>query len=146
MKHHLASNYRHDTRLKRGGKLLQKVGIEEAAELADPANTETAFEREWARTVLKNALGHLQEECTSTGHARRFEVLGGCIFDQAKGEGATPEQAAELGISHNAAKTTLSRMRQRYRELLRKEVARLVGNVSEVDDEITHLARVLRGM
>lgn len=146
MKNHLATRHRHETRLKRGGKGLVTVALEEAEDLADPAAPEAAFEREWARTVLENAHAHLREECASAGHARRFEILGGCIFDQDKGEGATPAQSAELGISHNAAKTALSRMRQRYRELLRKEVARLVGDPAEVDDEIAHLARVLRGM
>ena len=146
MKHYLATRYRHDTRLKRGGKRLLKVGMEEALSLPDPAGTAAAYEREWARTVLENALNHLRDECGSAGQSRRFEILGGCLFDQEKGEGATPEQAAELGVSHNAAKITLSRMRQRYRELLRKEVASLVGDAADVDDEIAHLVRVLRGM
>lgn len=71
-------------------------------------------------------------------------MLGGALFEQEKGDGATPEQAAELGITHNAAKIVLSRLRMRYRELLRKEVGRLVGDPAEVDDEIAHLVRVLR--
>ena len=70
-------------------------------------------------------------------------MLQGSLFDLTKGEGASEDHAKALGISHNAAKVALSRLRQRYRELLRKEVSCLVEDASEVDEEIAHLARVL---
>lgn len=145
LKNHIASQHRHDTRLKRGGKDLRMVALEDVAgELIDPASPDAAYEREWARSVLANSLEHLRRECGETGHERRFEVLGDALFEHEKGGGATLEQAAELGITHNAAKIVLSRLRMRYRELLRKEVGRLVGDPAEVDDEIAHLVRVLR--
>lgn len=146
LKNYLASRHRYETRVKRGGKGLMTVTLEEVAhELFDAADPDAAFEKEWARSVLANALEHLREECGNSGHAKRFEILGGTLFDHEKGDGATLEQATELGISQNAAKIVLTRMRQRYRELLREEVSRLVGDAGDVDEEIAHLVRALRG-
>jgi RNA polymerase sigma factor (sigma-70 family) len=147
LKHHLASQHRYNTRQKRGGKELCMVALDDVSgELIDPANPDADYEKEWARSVLANSLDSLKKECAETGHAHRFEVLSAALFDQTKGEGATSEQAAELGVTHNAAKIALTRLRQRYREILRKEVTRLVDDPAEVDDEIAHLIRVLRGL
>ena len=112
-------------------------------ELIDHATPMRHFEREWARSVLANALERLRVECEHAGQLNRFTLLKESLFDLTKGDGASLEQAAALGISLNAAKIALSRLRQRYRELLRKEVSRLVEDPAEVDDEISHLVRVL---
>lgn len=144
LKNFLAGEHRYDTRQKRGGSDLQNVTIEDAHhELIDPATPIRSFEREWARSVLANALERLRVECDHAGQMNRFTVLQESLFDITKGEGASAEQAAALGISLNAARIALSRLRQRYRELLRKEVSRLVDDPSEVDDEIAHLVQVL---
>ncbi|MCX6855175.1 MAG: sigma-70 family RNA polymerase sigma factor [Verrucomicrobia bacterium] len=143
-KNFLAAEHRHDTRQKRGGPDLQTITLEDAHhELIDPSTPAREFEREWARSVLANALERLRVECDHAGQMNRFTLLQESLFDLTKGEGASAEQAAALGISLNAAKIALSRLRQRYRELLRKEVSRLVEDPAEVDDEISHLVRVL---
>ncbi|MEQ1751240.1 MAG: sigma-70 family RNA polymerase sigma factor [Prosthecobacter sp.] len=144
MKNFLAGEHRHQTRQKRGGPDLQTLTLEDAHhELHHSDHPADAYEREWARSVLANALTRLREESEHAGQMNRFEVLQGSLFDVTKGEGATEEQAALLGISHNAAKIALSRLRQRYRELVKKEVSRLVEDPAEVDEEIAHLVRVL---
>ena len=144
LKNFLAKEHRHQTRQKRGGPDLQTLTLDDAHhELIDPEHPAQAYEREWARSVLANALARLQSESERAGQLDRFQVLQGALFDLNKGEGATEAQAAALGISHNAAKVALSRLRQRYRELVRLEVTRLVEDPAEVDEEIAHLIRVL---
>jgi len=144
LRNFLASEHRHQTRQKRGGPDLQTLTLDDAHhELIDTDHPADAFEREWARSVLANALDRLREECDDAGQKERFTVLQGSLFDVTKGEGATQDQASALGISLNAAKIALSRLRQRYRELVRKEVSRLVEDPAEVDEEIAHLVRVL---
>jgi len=144
LKNFISNEHRHQTRQKRGGPDLQTVTLEDAHhELVDTDHPSHAYEREWARSVLANALERLRVECEQAGQANRFAVLQGSLFDLTKGEGAAESHAAALGISHNATKVALSRLRQRYRELLRKEVSCLVEDASEVDEEIAHLVRVL---
>ena len=144
LKNFLANEHRHQTRQKRGGPDLQTLTLEDAhQELHHSDHPADAYEREWARSVLANALTRLREESEHAGQMNRFEVLQGSLFDVTKGEGATEEQAASLGISLNAAKVALSRLRQRYRELVKKEVTRLVEDPADVDEEIAHLIRVL---
>ena len=50
----------------------------------------------------------------------------------------------QLRLSDGALRTALSRLRSRFRELVRAEVARLLDDPAEVDDELAHLLRVLR--
>lgn len=145
LKHFLLNEARHDHAQKRGGPERQDIGLEEAHDLIiDTATPDRAYERKWAHAVLANTLERLREDCTQTGQADRFEVLQGLLFDATKGEGATEEHAARLNLTLNAVKVALTRMRQRYRELLRVEVARLVEGPDQVDDEIAHLMQTLR--
>jgi RNA polymerase sigma factor (sigma-70 family) len=144
LRNFLASEQRHQTRQKRGGPELQTLTLDEAHhELIADDDPAQAYEREWARSVLANALARLEEESVHAGQVGRFNVLQTSLFDVTKGEGATQEQADALGLSLNATKVALSRLRQRYRELLRKEVSRLVEDPTEVDEELAHLVRVL---
>ena len=78
----------------------------------------------------------------------KAEVLGGlcpkCVLHPASlmGDPAAPRYAdlgAELGMSENAVKTAVSRLRRRYRELLREEIAHTVSSPAEVEEEIRHL-------
>lgn len=146
LKHFMLNEMRYEKAQKRGGEERQDIVLEEAVDqIIDTATPDKAFERKWAHAVLANALERLREDCLQTGQSERFEVLQGLLFDSTKGEGATEEHAAKLSLTLNATKVSLSRLRQRYRELLRLEVSRLVESPEEVDDEIAHLIRVLRG-
>lgn len=146
LKHFLQNEARRDTAMKRGGPMRQDVTLDEAPDLVtDTAAPDRAYERKWAHAVLANTLERLRQDCVLTGQTTRFGVLQSLIFDASKGEGAADEHAALLGLTLNASKVALTRLRQRYRELLRVEVARLVDDPAEIDDEIAHLQRVLRG-
>lgn len=107
------------------------------------ANTpEREFERQWALTLLDNVVRRLQDEFAAAGKARHFELLKETLT----GDRATVEYsivAAELSMTEEAVRQAAHRLRKRYRELLREEVAATVENDSEVEDEIGRLLAAL---
>ena len=114
------------------------------AEAVDPSTPENAFEKRWAVTVLEQVLKRLREEFIAGGKAERFERLKVLLWGE-KGSPPYSEVAAELGLSEGALKVVVHRMRKRYRELLRVEVAHTVERPEEVDDELRHLVAVISG-
>jgi RNA polymerase sigma-70 factor (ECF subfamily) len=137
-------------RLKRGGG-HEIVSLDAAAaegrysleptDLVDPAKI---FERRWALTVLETVLARLKAELEAEGKGRLFEHLQALIVGE-PGAARQAESASRLGLSEGAVAVTVHRLRQRYRRLLREEVAQTVQRVEEVDDEMGHLLGVLRG-
>jgi RNA polymerase sigma-70 factor (ECF subfamily) len=114
------------------------------AEPADQSTPEKAFEKRWAVTVLEQVLGRLREEFTASGQTERFERLKVLLWGE-KGSPPYAGVAGELGLSEGALKVAVHRLRQRYRELLRVEVAQTVARPEEVDDELRHLIAVISG-
>ena len=103
---------------------------------------ERLFDLRWAATVVEQALRRLREECEGKGRLRLFEGLR----DYLAAEHADISYAnlgAALGIGEAAVKKQLHNLRQRYRWLLREEVAHTVENPADVDDEIRHLCAAL---
>ena len=80
----------------------------------------------------------LQEEYTTTGRARLFEMLRDCL---AREEGALPyaEIATRLNLTEAAVKMAVQRLRARYREILRSEIAETVASADDVEQEIRDL-------
>ena len=103
---------------------------------------ELVFDLRWAATVVEQTLRRLREECESKGRLRLFETLSSYLSGE-RADASYPELATTLGIPENAVKKQLHNMRQRYRWLLRDEVAHTVENPAEVDDEIRHLCAAL---
>jgi len=114
------------------------------AESADQSTPEKAFEKRWALIVLEQVLERLRDEFTASGHAERFERLKVLLWGE-KGSPPYAEVAAELGLTEGALKVAVHRLRQRYRELLRAEVANTVARPEDVDDELRHLIAVISG-
>jgi RNA polymerase sigma factor (sigma-70 family) len=103
---------------------------------------ERLFDLRWAATVVEQALRRLREECESKGRLRLFEGLR----DYLAAEHADISYAnigAALGIGDAVVKKQLHNLRERYRWLLREEVAQTVENPADVDDEIRHLCAAL---
>jgi len=139
----------HDRQMaqKRGG----HVHLESLSEKAEsvyataPCSTgslELDFERDWAIALLNNVLTGLQADYARDGKQELFTVLNKYLV----GRGDTlpyAEEAARLGMTEGAFKTAVSRIRQRYRERIRLEVAATVQNENEVDSELRHLFRIL---
>lgn len=147
-KHH-ASNVRDKARAaKRGGGRaplpLQADDAEQlyGPQLADPRTPEAEFERRWALLVLDRALARLVSEQQRAGKARELEALRPFLV---AGEEGAPyaEIAGRLGRSEGAVKVAVHRLRRRYGELLREEVAGTLADEREVEEEIGALMRAL---
>ena len=136
------------TALKRGGG-REIVSWEEhtaearyAQEPAGGLSPEQVYEKRWATTLLERVLARLRAEF---GQAKRLE-----LFDRLKphlwGEDdATPyaQLAAPFKMTVSALKVTVHRLRRRYRDLLRDEIAQTVADAAEIDGEIQYLMRVM---
>jgi RNA polymerase sigma-70 factor (ECF subfamily) len=133
---------------KRGGGcqwvFLDDDSTENDYQLAAPEGltAEKLFEARWAATLVEATLARLRGELESEGKGHVFERLQGSLLGR---EEASYQQIANaLSLSLGALKTTIHRMRGRFRALLREEVARTVATPSEVDEELRHLRAVLR--
>ena len=147
-KHLMANEWKRAQRQKRGGGQHHFSLEAELAEgyyqpeLADTLDPEKLYERRWAETLLQRVLDRLQDEWEHKGVTRHFEDLKSFLIDK---KGSTPfaELAARLGVSEASLKWAVHKLRQRYRELVREEIAQTVSSAEEVDDEIRHLFSVL---
>ena len=148
MKHFLSNERDRASAQKRGGgraTLSLDLAAGESRVNIEPEHDWTPqrlYERQWALTLLELVLGRLETEYQEAGKVRQFELLQGAL-----GGGlqtlSYADVAAELGLSIEAARQAASRMRKRYRALLREEVARTVADPGEVDGELTNLFKSL---
>ena len=117
-----------------------RLAIPAAALESWPA--ERIFDVRWAATVAEQALRRLQEECESRGRRRVFDVLVTALTAD-RGDVSYENMARELGVGAAEIKRFLHQLRQRYRQLLRAEVAETVEAPGEVDDELHYLVTAL---
>jgi RNA polymerase sigma-70 factor (ECF subfamily) len=113
-----------------------------ALELADGLTPERIFDRSWALTLLGRVLERLGREYDEAGKAAAFEALRGAL----SGDDGAPSYAtvaARLGTTEGAARVAAHRLRRRYGELLRQEIAATLAEPDEVDDEIRALFAAL---
>ncbi len=103
---------------------------------------EKIFDVRWAATVAENALRRLQEECESHGRRRVFDALSASLTAD-RADVHYDVLARELGVETAAVRRLLHQMRQRYRQLLRAEVAETLQRPEEVDNELRYLVSVL---
>jgi RNA polymerase sigma factor (sigma-70 family) len=146
---HFLSNQRDRERAaKRGGGQqiisLDEMKAEQSRHLEPAMNVtpDKLFDLRWATTVLEQALTHLREEMTEEGRTEQFERLKTFLTED-PGEGDYAAIAAESGGKAQTVAVTVYRLRQRYRELVRAEVAHTVCNPLEVDEEMRHLLEAL---
>jgi len=134
---------------KRGGGcqwvVLDDASAENDYQLAAPEGLtpEKLFEARWAAKLVEATLACLRGELESEGKGHVFEKLQGFLLGRE--EASYQEVANALSSSLGALKTTIHRMRGRFRALLREEVARTVATPAEVDEELRYLRAVLRG-
>lgn len=113
----------------------------ESRYLLEPSHNltpEKLFERQWALTVLELVLARLQAEFAAYGKQTVFERLKPFLTGSRASTGYA-EVAAKLGMTEGAVKVTVHRLRRRYRQLLRQEIAETVAGPDDVDEEIRHL-------
>jgi RNA polymerase sigma factor (sigma-70 family) len=141
MKNFLVNEWHSRRAAKRGGGKvpisLDELGAEQRyqSEPADETTPEKLFERRWASTVLGEVQRHLREDYTADGKSGLFDTLKACLTgsEQLIAYGVL---ADDLGLSEAAVKMAVHRLRKRYGELLRVEIARTVTSPREVDEEL----------
>ena len=150
LKHFLANEWDKARAQKRGGGQTP-IPIDPAAaetgchfEPADPATADKVFERRWALTLLDQVLRRLRQEYVASGREPLFEQLKPTLTEASRSV-RYAEMAARLGTSEGAVKVAVHRLRQRYRDLLRAEIADTVASPAEVEDELRSLFAALAG-
>jgi RNA polymerase sigma-70 factor (ECF subfamily) len=113
-------------------------------ELAETLSADQLYERRWALAVLEQVLTRLESEYRAAGSAALFDRLKEFLVGE-RGRPTQAEIATELGMTENAVKQAFHRFRQRYRLLLREEIAHTVAQPGDVEDELRYLVSVLRG-
>lgn len=111
-------------------------------EPADEVTPEQSFERRWVLTLLEGVLKQLEAEYGREGNGELFAQLNPCLVGDRQ---SLPyaELARKLGVSESAVKSAVYRLRQRYRKILREEIAQTVAEAGDVDEELRHLFVVL---
>jgi RNA polymerase sigma factor (sigma-70 family) len=149
LKHFMANERRDAATIKRGGgrTLVPLDGIDsyDSSEFDrnDVLSADLLYDRGWAFSVLDRVFARLREESQGSASAPLLERLNTLLSDEPD-RPSQAEIAREFGMTENAVKQAFHRLRQRYRQLLREEVAHTVATPAEIEDELSHLIAALR--
>ena len=148
LQHFLADEWDKSSAQKRGGKVatlpLDGTSAEHSyqQEPADELSPEKIYDRRWALTVLERAQANLETEFAADGKGHLYEALK-IFLSGEKPQPTHAQVAARLGKSTDAVRCAVQRLRQRYGELIRAEVAHTVASPGHVDEEIRFLLAVI---
>jgi RNA polymerase sigma-70 factor (ECF subfamily) len=150
LKRFLANEWDHDRAQKRGGgqpALSLDTELAEERYRIEPVEGATAdkiFERRWALTLLDRTMTRLRDEFTAAGKAEEFKQLKTCLTAD-RGEISYTEIAGALGQSEGTVRVAVHRLRKRFREIFREEIAHTVSSAEEIEEEVRYLMGVLAG-
>lgn len=150
LQNYLADARERERAAKRGAGLTVSIDADEAEtryrrEPTDPAATpDQAFDRAWAFALLERVTARLQQDYVDLGQGELFKALSFSLTGS-RSDVPYAELAARLDMSEAAVRVAVHRLRTRYRQLLREEVAQTVPAPEEIDDELRHLRRALAG-
>lgn len=151
MKNFLANEWDKIKTQKRGGGLQNFTSLDARTaesryhlEPADPMTADRLYERQWALTLLDEVLKHVRDDYEEEGKGALFDALKSTLTGD-KNAQPYAETAEKLGMNEGAVKVAVHRLRHRYRDALRAEIASTIGNPEEVDDELRHLFAALSG-
>jgi RNA polymerase sigma-70 factor (ECF subfamily) len=151
VKHFLADQHDRAQAAKRGGgqtlvSIEAGTGTNTTAELQipDPAGPvpDTVFDRQWALTLVERALNLLAGEFSAAGKAEQFETFKPWLLGEIDSL-SQADAAGHLGLTEGAAKVAIHRLRKRFRELVKTEIAQTVGEPAQVVEELRYLVEVL---
>jgi RNA polymerase sigma factor (sigma-70 family) len=147
LRNFLINEWKRVGRLKRGGG-LEIVSIDTnaaedryAVDARDEFNPDAEYETRWAVTLIEQVLTTLRQEFNAADKGQLFEELKGFIWGD-KSTASYAEIASQLNLSEGTVKVTVHRLRQRFRELLRAEVAHTVLRPEDIDSELRYLISV----
>lgn len=149
LKNFLGKARRREAAVKRGGGRplvsLEELLVRERADLepADRLSADRIYERRWALTLLEQVLTRLGEEYRAAGNTKLFDHLKELLADEPERR-SQAEIAGSLGMTENAVKQAFHRVRKRYRELLREEIAHTVALPGDIEDELRHFITILQ--
>jgi RNA polymerase sigma-70 factor (ECF subfamily) len=148
MKYFLASEWKKSVAQKRGGGCgmlsLDWAAAEQRFDLepATHATPDTLFEKQWALTLLAEVLNRLEIEFQGEGRADLFAALKPTLLGASESQ-PYAQLARRLGMNESAVKVAVHRLRKRYRELIRAEIANTLDDSQDVESEMRHLFQVL---
>jgi RNA polymerase sigma factor (sigma-70 family) len=148
LKHFLANEWDKARALKRGGgQEIIHLDAHDAEtryslEPKEVLSADKIYERRWAMLLLDRVVNRLREEQVEAGKGDQFDLLKTCLLGE---RSSVPylELAGQLRMSEGNVKVTVHRLRQRYRELLRAEIAETVVSPADVDEELRQLFAAL---
>jgi RNA polymerase sigma-70 factor (ECF subfamily) len=147
LKHFLANEWDRANAVKRGGGCAlipwDELEHEPQASLESHLPPDQIYERQWALTLLDQVFTHLRDECVAAGKAELFDTLRVYLSGE-KAAATYAEAGMTLRMSTGAVQVAVSRLRKRYGELLRAEIAHTVSRPEEIDEELRHLFAALR--
>ncbi len=143
----IANQWRVENAIKRGGgKIILSIDYEQAAnryagQSSDDLTAEKIFERNWAHSILEQSLMAVQQQYEQSGKGKLFDALQGFLT----GYDNIPyaELAKTTGMREGAIKVAVHRLRQRYGQQLRLQIAKTVKDPADVDSELHSLFQAL---
>jgi RNA polymerase sigma-70 factor (ECF subfamily) len=148
VKHFLANEWDRHRAIRRGGG-YEFVSLDQQtaeslydADSASDSTAERLFELRWADSLAAGALNSLREELQAEGKVALFDQLKNFLASGIELP-SYDEASARTGLPRATVKTHVHRLRQRYREIVRREIARTVSSPREIDEELRHLCNVL---
>ncbi len=146
LKRFLADEWDRTRAQKRGGGLLPVAldteGVEQALASEAVETPDQAYERQWAMTLIERAVARLRAEFHAGHRVSDFEALKEFLTAD-RGEISYALAAARLSTSEGAARVAVHRLRKRFRELFKEEVAGTVARGEDLDDELRQLLAAL---
>ena len=149
VKHFLADMRDRGRRLKRGsGQTPEPLepGTDTSPGLQVPdakaLSPDHEFDRKWALTLLGHALATLAREHQTAGKADQYETLKPWLTGDT-GDSSQADAARQLGLNEGAVKVAIHRLRRRFREAIKSEIARTLNDPAQVDEELRHLLEVV---
>ncbi len=146
LKNFLADEHARAHALKRGGATtilpLEAPSDENTFEPSHAASPDALFDRRWALHQLERALARLADEYRAAGRSPLFDLLQDYVWGEKNGA-TLAEIAARLDLTEEAVKKAVQRLRHRFRDCLRAEIAETVGSPDLIDQELRHLRAAL---
>ena len=149
VKHFLADYRKAAGRCKRGGGMTP-VSLDAAEEAPEPLDAIDAgatvpdawFDREWAFTVMARSLRAVEEEFKAVGKVAQFDCLKPWLVGATEAL-SQADAARQLGLNEGAVKVAIHRLRQRFRSVVRAEIAQTLTEGGDLEGELRYLIEVL---